>query len=100
MTDIDAGSFTHHRQNRHDQAVLSAEVRRLVRVLRAVQPHQRASRMWISQTERQRKGSFDWAVTEAIRDEKAREPSQNFLAAGHRGAERTKPSGPPSVARS
>jgi hypothetical protein len=37
MTDVSTGRSAPRRENRHDQAVLSGEVRRLVGVLRAAQ---------------------------------------------------------------
>src|ERR1700722_13604089 len=43
MTNVGTGRSTSRRQNRHDQAVLSGEVRRLVGVLRAGGPRRRAS---------------------------------------------------------
>jgi hypothetical protein len=90
------------RASRHDQAVLSAEVRRMVRVLRSFGPLPRASLARISQAERWREGSFDHAVKAAIRDGQARELPFDCLAAGRpRGdAGPSGPSGPsgPNVA--
>jgi hypothetical protein len=80
------------RTSRHDDAVLSAEVRRLVRVLRAYGPLQRASLARISHAERWREGSLDRAVTEAIRDGQARELPFDFLATDQPGAARSSPS--------
>lgn len=54
------------RASRHDNAVLSAEVARLARVLRAG-AIQRASLRRISHAERERERSLDRAVTHAIR---------------------------------
>ena len=78
------------RASRHDDAVLSAEVRRLVRVLRAFGPLQRASLARISHADRWHEGSFDRAVAEAIRDGQARELPFDFIAIDPGAA----PSGP------
>lgn len=77
---------------RHDDAVLSAEVRRLVRVLRAYGPLQRASLAHISHAERWREGTFDRAVTAAIRGGLARELPLDFIAADRPGRSRVGPS--------
>ena len=80
------------RASRHDDAVLSAEVRRLVRVLRSYGPLQRASLARISNAERWREGSFDRAVTEAIREGQVRELPFDFIAPDRPGAPRIGPS--------
>ena len=79
------------RATRHDDAVLSAEVRKLVRVLRAFGPLRRASLARISHADRWHEGSFDRAVSEAVRHGQARELPFDFLASDQPGAA---PSGP------
>jgi hypothetical protein len=94
MTDVSAGRSTPRRKSRHDQAVLSAEVRRLIGVQRAAGPCPHASATQISDAERWHEGSFDRAVTESTRGEKVRELPQDFLAESRPGAGRTGRSGP------
>jgi hypothetical protein len=93
MTDFSTGRSTPRRENRHDQAVLSSEVRRLVGVLRTGGPRQRASLQQISHAEQWREGSFDRALTDAIRAGKAR-ARHNLLAASRPSGGQTGRPGP------
>lgn len=74
------------RASRHDDAVLSAEVRRLVRALRTYGPLQRASLTEFSGAERGREGSFDRAVAEALREGQPRALPFDLIAADRPGA--------------
>jgi len=62
------------RETRQDAAALSAEIRRLSGVPRALGPRPCASLARISHAERWREGSFQRAVTEAIRGGKEQAP--------------------------
>jgi hypothetical protein len=68
-------------QLRHQEAIRSAEVARLVHALNSFGPLPRASLPRMSHAERWRAGSFEAAVGEAIRQGKLRELPSDFLAA-------------------
>jgi hypothetical protein len=69
------------RRKRRDEAIQSAEVRRLVRVLRALGPLPRASLARISRANRWREGCFDVAVSKGVRSGQLRRLPFDFLAA-------------------
>lgn len=70
MTDVSTGRSTPRRENRHDQAVLSDEVRRLAAVLRAGGARQRVTLRGSRTPSAGGRGAFDRALTEALRDTK------------------------------
>lgn len=80
-TAIGSAQAWRRRRKRHDAAIHSAEVRRLVRVLRALGPLPRASLGRISRARRWREGCFDVAVSQGIRSGQLRQLPFDFLAA-------------------
>jgi hypothetical protein len=90
-TQISSAQAWRLRHKRHDEAIHSAEVRRLVRLLRALGPLPRASLARISHARRWRKGCFDVAVSKGIRQGKLRQLPFDFLAASESSPRRADP---------
>lgn len=82
MTDITVGRPTRRREKRYDEAILSTEIHRLVRGVRAERLHE---------------GAFDPPALEAIQDGNAQEPLRHVPGARPPGAGRTEPSGPRAI---